>query len=571
MNTTTLYNRTVNVTIPSNISGNYYLIYKVDAINAIPESDEINNIAFRQITINSNNPVNNPPVATNDSYTLNEDTTLTVTNPGVLSNDTDPENNTLSSVLVAAPSNGVLTLNANGSFSYTPNSNFNGNDSFTYKASDGNSFSNIASVNLTINAVNDAPVANNDSITLTNNQPTTILKATLLANDTDVDNTILSINSVSNPVNGSVSLVNGDVLFTPNTGFSGIATFNYTISDGNLTSNIATVTITIESSPANYSNIIGYGLVDAAKAVAKALNQTPFADVANTKTYNLDAIKAPEVWAAGYTGQGVIVAVLDDGFGLTYPGINYWKNTAEIPNNGIDDDGNGYVDDFDGWNAYDSNGTFRSADHGTHVMGTVGDSTYGVAYGTQIMPVQVFGSGGGSWSAVERGIYYAVANGANVINMSLGGGSVSFIKTAIAYAESQGVIVVSAAGNDQGTTPIYPAGFATEYGIAVGSVGSNGAISYFSNRAGTDSNMIYVTAPGEDIISVNGGKTGTSMSSPHVAGVVALMLSANPNLTPNQVKSILKETSGNSLQPSALALSEQIRYSNLEAFLKIDS
>jgi VCBS repeat-containing protein len=585
----------------------------------------------RIVTVNLTvNPVNDAPISISDSFTLDEDNSF---NGNVLLNDSDIENDKLIAKLVTNTANGTLSISDNGEFNYTPNANFNGNDSFSYQAFDGNILGEITTVNLTVNAVNDAPIANNDSFTLNINQSITFSDIT--ANDVDVDGDAINIVDVTN-LNGVEFNVdsNGELIITAAQNFTGLASFNYTITDGELFShnatvnidfkpieiinnapigvndtynatgtftgnilnndsdldgdkvtvgffdlsnsygtfklnpngdfsytpiqgftgvetlyyrpydgkiqgNLTTIAINVTQPPVNnFSSSDGYGLVDAAKAVAKAINQTPFADVADTNTYNLDLIKAPEVWAAGYTGQGVIVAVLDNGFGLNYSGINYWKNTLEIANNGIDDDGNGYVDDYDGWNAYNSNGTITYADHGTHVMGTIGDRTFGVAYGAQIMPVQVFG-GGGSWSAVERGIYYAVANGANVINMSLGGGEVAFIKNAIAYAESKGVIVVSAAGNDRSTTPIYPAGFATEYGIAVGSVGGNSALSYFSNRAGTDSRMIYVTAPGEDIISVNGGKTGTSMASPHVAGVVALMLDANPNLTPKQIKDTL--------------------------------
>src|SRR5204862_4093 len=108
-------------------------------------------------------PVNTAPVATNDSSATNEDTALTITAPGVLGNDTDVDSPALTAVVVTGPGHGALTLNANGSFTYTPAANFNGSDSFTYKANDGLLDSNAATVALTINPVNDAPVAVNDS------------------------------------------------------------------------------------------------------------------------------------------------------------------------------------------------------------------------------------------------------------------------------------------------------------------------------------------------------------------------------------------------------------------------
>src|SRR5207247_1012362 len=104
--------------------------------------------------------VNDAPLANADSYATDEDTPLTVAAPGVLANDTDVEGSTLSAVLVSGPSHGTLTLNSDGSFTYTPDSNYNGSDSFTYVANDGTANSAPVAVSLTVSAVNDAPVAN---------------------------------------------------------------------------------------------------------------------------------------------------------------------------------------------------------------------------------------------------------------------------------------------------------------------------------------------------------------------------------------------------------------------------
>lgn len=477
------------------------------------------------------------PGGVDDSFIVNEDAFLSgqvTVNDGVSSQ--------VKSRLNSSVSNGSLTFNEQGIFTYIPNNNFNGNDSFTYINNNGIADSRIVTVNLTINPVNDSPIGIDDIYNVTG-----VINGNILSNDSDLDNNNLTVGHFDQTNSKGTLKINGNGTFTytPLQGFNGIDTFKYKPYDGIENGNLTTITFNVTQpivtppiTPDYYSSVDGYGLIDASKAVAASINQTPFAEVANTNTYNLDLIKAPESWANGYTGQGVIVAVLDTGFGLNFSGINYWKNVNEIANNGIDDDSNGYIDDYDGWNAYFNNGTITPSDHGSHVMGTVGDRAFGVAYGAQIMPVQVFDRDYGSWGAIEKGIYYAVVNGAKVINMSIGGGQVGFIKNAIGYAESKGVIVVSSAGNRGGNSPLYPAGFATEYGIAVGSVGNNKIMSSFSNKAGGDSKMIYVTAPGEDIVSY-GSRSGTSMASPHVAGVVALMLSANPNLTPNQVKNIL--------------------------------
>ncbi|PYR58664.1 MAG: hypothetical protein DMF91_16680, partial [Acidobacteria bacterium] len=118
------------------------------------------NVATVAMTVNA---VNDPPVAVSDSYAGTEDTALTVAAPGVLANDTDVESDPLTAILVSGPAHGTLTLNANGSFTYTPAANYNGSDSFTYQANDGTANSNVATVTITVNGVNDAPVAGNDS------------------------------------------------------------------------------------------------------------------------------------------------------------------------------------------------------------------------------------------------------------------------------------------------------------------------------------------------------------------------------------------------------------------------
>jgi subtilisin family serine protease len=326
----------------------------------------------------------------------------------------------------------------------------------------------------------------------------------------------------------------------------------------NLSLSATTATVT-----PGYSAISGYGLVNAARAVAGALNQSPFADVptfGGANDWGVNLVNAPEAWASGYTGQGIVVAVLDTGVDRNHADLagNIWTNAGEIANDGLDNDGNGYVDDVYGWNfANGNNNTLDVNSHGTHVAGTIaglnnGVGVTGVAYNSRIMPVKVLSdSGSGSYSGVAQGIRYAVDNGADVINMSLGGGSTdSAVQSALQYASSRGVIVVMAAGNEGAAQPGYPASSATSWGLAVGAVDSSNQMASFSNRAGSNSSMSYVTAPGVQVYSTlpNGGYgflSGTSMAAPHVAGVVALMLSANPNLTDAQVRQIITTTAGN--------------------------
>lgn len=309
-----------------------------------------------------------------------------------------------------------------------------------------------------------------------------------------------------------------------------------------------------------FNSTYGYGLINAAAAVASAIGQnSSLPDVANLggNNWGNDLVMAPEAWARGYTGQGIVVAVVDTGVDYNHPDLagNIWVNSLETAGNGVDDDGNGYLDDVRGWDFVnnDNNPLDRNG-HGTHVASTIAAvnndiGTTGVAYNARIMPVQVLSDRGrGSNIGVANGIRYAANNGAQVINLSLGGGYSAEIYSAIQYATNErGAIVVMAAGNDGASQPSYPAFHATEYGLAIGAVDSASRIASFSNRPGTNTAMRYVVAPGVSIYSAipnNSYATynGTSMATPHVAGVVALMLSANSNLTPTQVRDIVTGT-----------------------------
>lgn len=204
------------------------------------------------VTINVTGTANASPVAVNNSYNLTEGTTFVaqVAN-GVLANDTDSNGDPLTAVLVTQPSHGTLVLASNGSFVYSPDSNYSGPDSFTYRASDGVSQSNVATVNLNIAAVNDAPEATNDSYFTSGGSLTVAAAQGVLGNDSDVDSANLTAALVSQPANGSVTLnPNGSFTYTPQTGFVGLDVFTYRASDGSLNSNLASVAITV-TAPTN--------------------------------------------------------------------------------------------------------------------------------------------------------------------------------------------------------------------------------------------------------------------------------------------------------------------------------
>ena len=188
--------------------------------------------------------VSDQPQAAGDSYALNEDTALNVASPGVLGNDqfTGPA----SAVLVTPPSTGSLTLSPDGSFAYTPSANYWGSVSFTYKFTSGGVESTLAAVELTVNPINDGPVAAYDSATTAYNTP---IAVNALANDTDADGDALSVWAITGaPSNGSV-VINPDntITYTPNTGFSGTDRFYYTATDGTFSSNVARVTVTVRA------------------------------------------------------------------------------------------------------------------------------------------------------------------------------------------------------------------------------------------------------------------------------------------------------------------------------------
>ncbi|MCB8944291.1 MAG: tandem-95 repeat protein [Ardenticatenaceae bacterium] len=180
------------------------------------------------------------PVANNDFYTVAEDAVLNIAATGVLSNDTDIDLDPLTAVLNTPPANGTVNLNLDGSFTYTPTANFNGNDNFTYHANDGTNNSNIATVSIEVTPVNDPLTAVNDTITTTEDMPINI---DVLLNDIDVDGDA-NVVTVTVPANGTAVINSNSVDYTPAAEFSGTDVFDYTISDGVFT-DTATVTITV--------------------------------------------------------------------------------------------------------------------------------------------------------------------------------------------------------------------------------------------------------------------------------------------------------------------------------------
>ena len=238
-------------------------------------------LATVTITVAPPAPVNQPPQAVNDAYSTTAGVPLQVNAPGVLGNDSDPDNDGLTAVLVSGPANGQLNLSASGAFTYTPNPGFSGIDSFTYQAFDGELSSNTATVTITVAPpapVNQPPQAVNDAYQTDADTPLNVSAPGVLGNDSDPDNDGLSAVLISGPANGQLNLsTSGAFTYTPNPGFSGVDSFTYQAFDGELSSNTATVTITVNPiAPPNqppvaaadaYSTSAGVPLVVAAPGV----------------------------------------------------------------------------------------------------------------------------------------------------------------------------------------------------------------------------------------------------------------------------------------------------------------
>ena len=330
------------------------------------------------------------------------------------------------------------------------------------------------------------------------------------------------------------------------------------------------------------------------------LAQGPEGDLplAPATEWNITLINAPAVWALGFTGQGIVVGHFDTGVNYTHADLadHIWVNAGEVPSNGLDDDGNGYIDDVYGYDfAYNDGDPRDAAGHGTHTAGTVasdgtaGDSC-GVAPDAQIMGLKVLDDGGsGTESGVWEAIQYAIDNGARVMTFSIGwqhawGPNRTQWRNSFDAALAAGLISAVASGNEGGgsapdnvRTPgdVPPPWLHPDQAltgglggvVTVGATNSSDNIAGFSSRGPVSWESISpwfdypynpemglmdpdVSAPGVSVTSCAyynntgyiSGYSGTSMACPHVAGLMALMLSKNPSLTPAVVDSIIEVT-----------------------------
>ncbi|HYG09677.1 MAG TPA: S8 family serine peptidase, partial [Pyrinomonadaceae bacterium] len=282
--------------------------------------------------------------------------------------------------------------------------------------------------------------------------------------------------------------------------------------------------------------------------------------------YGLNRISAPAAWNTTVGSQSVVVGVLDGGVNISHPDLspNIWANPAEANGaTGVDDDGNGFIDDVNGWDFVHGDKTVfdneDGDDHATHVAGTIGAKgnnnmgVVGVNWDVSILSLKVLGPNGGSTSNIVSGYNYArklreAGVNLRVLNNSYGGPGKSLAALdAINQLNNAGILFVVAAGNssrDNFSFPDFPASYDAPNVLAVASTNSGDLLSPFSNFG---ARLVSMGAPGSNILSTTPNNTysffsGTSMASPHVAGAAAPICAANPSITTAQLRGVLAFT-----------------------------
>lgn len=273
-------------------------------------------------------------------------------------------------------------------------------------------------------------------------------------------------------------------------------------------------------------------------------------------------IEALGAWELSQGSEDFVVAVVDTGINYNHEDLkrNLWKNEAEANGTeGVDDDGNGVVDDIYGYNAFnDSGDPMDGHSHGSHCAGVIGADRNdigiaGVMPKAKMMAIKIFSDNGRtSVEAIVRGIEYGINAGVKVMSNSWGGSQFSqAISDAVKAASDADILFIAAAGNgnrwglgyDTDTNPVYPAGYEHDSVVSVGAYKDSGVITRFSNFGKVS---VDVFAPGQAILSTITGNdykhySGTSMATPHVAGIAGLVLAAYPELKATEVKSRLIE------------------------------
>ncbi|MBN8536800.1 MAG: S8 family serine peptidase [Deltaproteobacteria bacterium] len=285
-----------------------------------------------------------------------------------------------------------------------------------------------------------------------------------------------------------------------------------------------------------------------------------YAQSSSAFTQNYSNVRVDQAWqlsSAYASNNRPIVAILDTGLDKDHVVFKnsgaLWVNLKEIPGNGIDDDQNGYIDDINGWNFISNAASFADDEgHGTHVGGIIVGATLDIFSQNidqakiQIMPLKFLDAqGSGSTANAIKAIYYAVNNGAKIINNSWGGpGYSSALLEALTYAYNHQILIVSAAGNsskNNDSNEIYPANYGVPSNVSIAATSDTDKLASFSNygiqkvHLASPGIYIYSTLPGN----LFGSMSGTSMAAPFVSGIAALALREAPALSGYQLKSLL--------------------------------
>jgi VCBS repeat-containing protein len=494
-----------------NFNGSDTIVYSV--------SDSLGATSMPHTVAITVTPVNGAPVSFSDGpFAIDEDTTLSRTvATGLLANDIDYDGDALVADLVSPVQHGTLAFSADGSFSYTPNADYNGTDSFVYQAKDPSGAASITqTVTFYINPINDSPDAVSDTGLKTPYQTSLLTDITaLLANDTDADSDVLTVTSVQNATHGTVDLANGKVTFTPDADFSGAAGYTYTVSDSSGGSDTATVQITV-------------GSADNAAPIFAVPSQTLVA-VTGLSSSLVAAASDPDgdqlTFTAGKAAHGVVTGDADGPFAYTpeagYLGADSFTVTA--------DDGMGgtatqsvavsvvALPPGDDWRLFAASGFEGSVGGDGSVFGTAGFQDISVLdHAGRIVFDPSFNKGGdvvrlpgdaADWQIVRTGSSALLTDGDTFAQIPLGGAG-----TALVFDDGARTLKVDAGAPLIGDQP-FGLVLETVTAAADGTIVPDGAVSdaqarlFLAGGAGVSigGNVDVFGSAAEEIVSLDAG------------------------------------------------------------------